>query len=258
LVSSKAERKKINKDRGYSHEEIKLLADTGDFRFRALILLLAATGCRIGCIPSLLVRQLEKRGNVYKITIYENSTEEYYVFTTPEATKAINDYLDYRRRAGETIKPDSPLFRNDFDIGSIESVRKNSKSVALETLRNIMHKRIIKVGLIDKYEHGYQRQRHSVPMSHGFRKFWMTQAVNAKINPEIREMLLGHKIGIASSYYRPREEDMRLEAEKLIDALTINPENRLKRKVEKLEIEASQLQKLQLDVQRIKKALKQD
>lgn len=49
----KAERKKMNKDHAYEHEEIKLLADTGDYRFKALVYLLASTGVRIGCIPSL-------------------------------------------------------------------------------------------------------------------------------------------------------------------------------------------------------------
>jgi integrase len=61
-----AESKRSNKDRAYTDEEIKSLVDTGDFRFRALILLLASTGVRIGCIPSLLVRHLDKKGDVAK------------------------------------------------------------------------------------------------------------------------------------------------------------------------------------------------
>lgn len=78
-------------------------------------------------------------------------------------------------------------------------------------------------------------------ITHGFRKFFTTQLINAKINPETREMLLGHKIGLASCYYRPTEEEMYAEYEKAIDYLTINEENRLRKKVEKLEIEKSQL-----------------
>jgi hypothetical protein len=120
-----------------------------------------------------------------------------------------------------------------------------------------MHKRLLKVGLIEKYEHDYQQQRHNVPMSYGFRKFWMNQAVNkAKMNPETREMLLGHRIGIASSYYRPTEDEMLTEFEKAIDALTINPENRLKRRVEKLEVEKSQVEALAAEITEIKNVLK--
>jgi integrase len=249
------EHKRGNKDRAYMHEEIKLLVDTGDFRFKALILLLSSTGIRLGSVPSLLVHHLEKKGDVYKVTIYENTKEEHYVFTTPETATAIDQYLDYRRRASETITPLSPLFRNDFNINSIATVRKNSKPITYHTLKCIIRSRLIKAGIIDKSEFSIQK-KHEVPMSHGFRKFWMTQAVNAKINPEIREMLLNHKIGIASSYYRPTEEDMRLEAEKLIDALTIDPSQRLQRKVEKLEIEKSQYDKLAADIAALKKKIK--
>ena len=67
------EDKKMNKDRGYTHEEIKLLADTGEYRFRALVLFIASTGARLGSIPSLLYRHCERRGDVYKVTLYENS-----------------------------------------------------------------------------------------------------------------------------------------------------------------------------------------
>jgi site-specific recombinase XerD len=56
-----AESKRSNKDRAYTHEEIKNLVDSGDYRFCALVLFLAATGCRIGCIPSLLYRHLDRR-----------------------------------------------------------------------------------------------------------------------------------------------------------------------------------------------------
>ena len=76
-------------------------------------------------------------------------------------------------------------------------------------------------------------------MTHGFRKFWTTQAVKSKMNPEAREMLLGHKIGLMSAYYRPSEDEMLDSYLIAVDNLTINEENRLRRKVETLEIEKS-------------------
>ena len=45
-------------------------------------------------------------------------------------------------------------------------------------------------------------------LAHGFRKFFTTQLINSKVNPEIREMLLGHSIGLASAYYKPTEDEM--------------------------------------------------
>jgi hypothetical protein len=67
---------------------------------------------------------------------------------------------------------------------------------------------------------------------HGFRKFFTIQTVNSKTNPEIREMLLGHKIGLASCYYRPTEQEMYEEYEKAINNLIIDPAKRLQRKIE--------------------------
>ena len=91
---------------------------------------------------------------------------------------------------------------------------------------------------------------------HGFRKFFTKQLVDSKVGPEIREMLLGHNIGLAGTYYKPTEEDIQSEYEKAIDALTIDPANRLRKKVERLEVEASQLQRLQAAVQRLEAKMK--
>ena len=81
-------------------------------------------------------------------------------------------------------------------------------------------------------------------MSHGFRKFWMTQAVKSKMNPEAREMLLGHKIGLASAYYRPSQDEMLDAYLVAVDNLTINEENRLKKKVDELQIKYDKIDQL--------------
>jgi integrase len=70
------------------------------------------------------------------------------------------------------------------------------------------------------------------PIAHGFRKFFTTQLISSNVNPEIREMLLGHKIGLAGAYYRPTVEEMHKEYSKAIDNLTIDPAIRLQRKIE--------------------------
>jgi hypothetical protein len=64
-------------------------------------------------------------------------------------------------------------------------------------------------------------------------------------------MLLGHKIGLASSYYKPTVDEMMSEYEKAIDNLTIDPANRLQRKVETLTIEKSRLDILEAKYQQL-------
>lgn len=44
-------RKKANRDRAYSHEEIHSMLDIADERMRVILLLLASSGMRVGAVP---------------------------------------------------------------------------------------------------------------------------------------------------------------------------------------------------------------
>ena len=74
------EYQRVIKDRAYNHDEIKTLVDAADIRMKVILLLMASSGMRIGAIPDLKLKHLS--GN--KITVYENTKEEYYTFCTPE------------------------------------------------------------------------------------------------------------------------------------------------------------------------------
>ncbi|MGB8573350.1 MAG: hypothetical protein WCD19_02740 [Nitrososphaeraceae archaeon] len=97
--------------------------------------------------------------------------------------------------------------------------------------------------------------RKEVSIAHGFRKFFTTQMAGIKVNAEIREMLIGHKIGLASAYYRPTEQEMLDEYEKAIDNLTIDPANRLQRKVEVLFLEKSKVDLALMQIEEMKKRI---
>ena len=162
---------------------------------------------RIGAITPLQLKHLEKKEKegVYKFTIYEKTNDESICFCSPEAAAYIDSYFDYRSRAGERLNPDSFFIREHFDVNDIEQVRKHGRGIATDTISNILHSLVTRAGL-RKINHNFSgRERKSVPLNHGYRKWWMGQAVNAKMQPEIREMLLNHRIGIASAYYRPSE-----------------------------------------------------
>ena len=248
------EQTSMNQDRAYTYEEIRKLLDVCDLRMKTIILLLASTGMRIGALPTLTTHDLDV--SKHKVTVYAGTKDKYITFMTPECRQVLESYLDYRVRSGEKITPDSPLIREQFDINDFEQIRKRCKPITRSTIVNLLHHCIVKAGL-KTVNHSYSgKERHAVPLAHGFRKFFTTQLVNSRINPEIREMLLGHKIGLASAYYKPTEDEMLSEYEKAIDALTIDPANRLRKKVEKLEVEASQLQRLQAAVAALEKKIK--
>ena len=71
-------------------------------------------------------------------------------------------------------------------------------------------------------------------MAIGFRKFCNTTLVRAKVNPLMKEVLLGHRTGLEDNYFRPQTEEVLEEYLKAVNLLTINEENRLRLKVEEL------------------------
>lgn len=185
--------KKVKRDRAYTHEEISKVLEIADERIRVVILLMSSSGIRLGALPLLRLRNLANS----KLTVYENDREEYFTFLTPECQKAIDTYLNIRSRYGEKLGPESFLIREQFDIKDQFQIKKP---------------RPLTTGMI-KYKIADLQQRlgirtKEVAITHAYRKFFTTQLINSKVNPEIREMLLGHKIGLASCYYRPTEEEM--------------------------------------------------
>jgi hypothetical protein len=68
--------------------------------------------------------------------------------------------------------------------------------------------------------------------------------IRSKLNPEAREMLLGHSIGLSNAYYKPDSNEILEEYLKAVDLLTINEENRLKRKVKTLTARSNDLDEI--------------
>lgn len=229
------ERRRAKTDRSYTHDEIGKMLEIADERMRSVILVLASSGMRIGALPLIRLRNLKDN----RMTVYETFGEEYLTFISPECKKAVENYLGMRSRYGETLTDNSLLIREQFDIRDQFQIKK-PKQISRDAIQ-WMIKDIVKRSGVGK----------DVMLAHGFRKFFTTQLINSKVNPEIREMLLGHKIGLASSYYKPTSDEMMSEYEKAIDNLTIDPANRLQRKVETLTIEKSRLDILEAKYQQL-------
>jgi integrase/recombinase XerD len=222
----KGEFKRVKHDRAYTREEIGRFLELSDLRLKVCILLMAGSGLRYGAISDLKLRNLQDN----KLTVYENTNEEYFTFITPECCKYINEYLEYRKRCYETITSDSYLIRNHFND---YTVTRKAEGVSRHSIHSIFYHVLLKSGI-----------NANVQMMHGFRKFFTTQLIDSDVNPEIREMLLGHKIGLTPVYYRPTEQKMLDEYQKAVNNLTINEENRLKIKVQLLESEKTNYEKL--------------
>lgn len=195
--------KKKGKDRPYTKEEISRFLDKADQRERVMILLMCSTGMRVGG-PS-LKKNLEKidKYNIYKITVYEVDNEEYTTLCTPECKKAIDSYLDYRRREGERLKDDAPLVREEFDITDELHIA-NPRHVSVDILRGLIKRLGAISGVIEKRAQIKEDdnidkkriERRPVMGTHGFRKFFETTAIKSGMSPLYARMLMGQKSGL--------------------------------------------------------------
>jgi len=253
--------KKSKKDRPYEYEEIRRLLDIADERMRTVILLLASTGMRIGAIPGLRLRNIEKveidaATSIYKIMVYEGFKEEYITFTTPECTVAIDSYLKMRERYGEKLNTNSFVIREQFDIRDPFAISK-CKEVKANTLTGKLIDLAVRAGIRQKEvlegkPHG--TIRNDVPIAHGFRKFFTTQLVKSDVKSELRWLLEGHNLKANDpAYIRTQEEDLLEQYQKGIDNLTIDPANRLQRTVETLKIEKSRIDGLEAKIQKLER-----
>ncbi len=192
---------KRGEDRAIDVSEIKQLLKYVDPRGKALILLMASSGIRVGAIGELRVKHLrpileDNKIITASLTVYPGDKEQYNTFTTPEAYKAIHEYLEYRKRSGEDMDDSSPLFRDKFRSNSSKV-----KPLGRDGIRSIIHRLLKQAGI----RNGEKKKRFEFQADHGFRKFFKTRAEQV-MKPIHVEMLMGHSTGLSGRYYKPQGE----------------------------------------------------
>ncbi len=130
--------------RSYTHDEISRLLSLCDERGKVIVLLMASTGMRVGALPELKLKHFKKcelentsssntKGKqeyTYQIHVYASSKKYNYItFCTPECAKAIDTYLEYRKRIERTLEmnhetgewgpAESLLITRVFDINDV-------------------------------------------------------------------------------------------------------------------------------------------
>jgi hypothetical protein len=83
------------------------------------------------------------------LSVYAKSRKwRYFTLLTPEATYAIEDYLKWRKEHGETLKPDSALIRDKFDVFSAR--RNKPKFLNAKTIMIIMERILKQASISDQ------------------------------------------------------------------------------------------------------------
>jgi integrase len=261
LKKFKGKMRNVVQDVPYTREQIKKLIDGATLRNSCIILLMSSAGLRRGAIPNLQLQDLEKiaKYDLYKITVYRQEKEEYITYCTPECTKLIDEYLEWRVRLGEVIKPITPLFRREFDTTSPMQIAR-VKPLVTKTISTMIASLADRTGVRPRTKLPYSKT--SLMQCHGFRKFFDTQCISHNMNPLYCEYLMGHKSGLIKSYFKPTDMELLEGNDKsvgyigVIPYLTINAteeENeRLRRQVETLQVEKSQIEDLQKEMNAIR------
>ena len=237
----------------YSTDDVKkMLEISPQLRNKAIIHFLASSGVRIGSLPELKLKHIRDMPLDCKmITVYEDSIEEYQTFLTPEASKALDDYLEQRRKNNEVLNDESPLFRERYQLGTTKP-----KPISKRAIQGILIRAVKNSNVRGQKKNG----RYSEQLAHGFRKRFDTiLKLNKAVNDNIIEKMMGHKRGLDGTYLQPTIEQMFEEFKNGIIDLTVDSSERLLVEKEKLELDnpnfenqSKQLKNLQNEFMRMK------
>lgn len=211
-------------DRAPTLEEIQELLKFPDRRIKPMVLTLVSSGIRIGAFETLKWKHITPviRNNetiAAKILVYAGDREQYYSFLTPEAYNAVKEWMDYRAVCGENITGNSLVMRDIWQVDDTDGAA-NPKPLNASAITRLLNRAWQTQKIRPKLQQG--EKRHEFKTAHGFRKYFKTQAEQARI-PSIKiEMLMGHSLGVTDSYARFTEEEMLEDYLLGIENLTVN------------------------------------
>jgi integrase len=243
LSKFKGKRRLAVEDKPYTKEQIRQLLDFADLRTKCMILLMSSAGLRRGAIPNLRMRDLkkiEKHGS-YKISVYKKEAEAYTTFCTPECTRHLEQYFDWRAGQGERPTDTSPVIRNNFNNLNVA----RPKAITTDSLNWVINTLLDKSGIRPRTPG--KLHRTEIMQCHAFRKYFETTAGLAGMKPLYIDRCMGHKTGLHDSYTKLSEDilegnDKTIGYIGAIDDLTINEENRLRIKVDELTQKQDEIQ----------------
>jgi hypothetical protein len=216
--------RKFANDRAPTLEEIQTIIEYPDRRIKPLVLTTSSSGIRVGAWEYLKWKHIEpiKRDDkviAAKIIVYAGDNEQYFSFITPEAFQSIQEWMDYRKKSGEDVNGESWIMRTLWNTTTPHSSPKIPRRTDTEAVKALLKRALKSQGL----RTAMIAHRHEFKTSHGFRKFFQTNA-ESKMKSLCVKTLMGQDTGLANSYYKPTVEELLEEYLKAVDNLTINKE----------------------------------
>lgn len=256
----------VSEDRPYTRQEIHTLVENAPaLRDKAIILLLSSSGMRVGGLVKIQLKHVKAidKYNIYQFEVYKKSREAYITFCTPETRNVIDQYLEWRKRLGEKLTPNSPLFRKEFETKF--GARAPPKLMTEAGVSNMVLKIRFRTGIVQVQHltenHKNGQIRSHIMTVHGLRKYLDTTATSNGMDTLYVEHIMGHDIGLKHSYYKPKVQEILEGNDKMhgyisiINDLTINEENRLKTQVSHLREELLGVSDMRRQIEAIEKQL---
>ncbi|MGA2523844.1 MAG: site-specific integrase [Candidatus Bathyarchaeia archaeon] len=199
----KAVSKKENQKLALRIPDVKRLLDsTTNFRDRAIILTLFQTGMSIQNLCTLrygdVLEGLEKNEEPLHLDLLREKTwQQYTTFMGKDSIDALKAYLDWRRRNGEVLKLDTPLFTKQF-------TKSNSKSMNIKAINPIIIEEnfqalAVKSGLVSKEK--LEAADINPARPHCLRSSFVSILKLAGASNVAVEFLCGHAVSALDSAY---------------------------------------------------------
>ena len=249
-------------DRIPTIEEIKKLLEHPDRRIKPIVYTMLSAGFRVGSWDHLKwkhVIPIFRNGVIVAAKIILINTKinhkPYFSFISPEAYDSLKSWMDFRKLHGEQITGESWLMRDtwqkiDRKHGHRIGLAKFPKKLKAISIQNMIEQAWKIQGVRDKLLDP-QIRRHEFKSNHGFRSYFETKCQKARMHHNFVKMLMDHSFGESENYHKPTEQELLDEYLIAVDLLTINDEFRLRKRVEKLEIEKSEMDNLQLRLKKL-------
>jgi len=243
----------IKKDLVPTLEELKKMLDVCNLEEKFRIIFLAQTDMRVSDVLDLKVGDIERELEQEKVPLAvtylpgkdRENIGERTMFLASDGVILLKQYLEWRKKKGETITSDSHLF-----VSRSRKYRgKGSKRLERWQMNQTVKTTAVKAGI------GNGNGKYGRMRIHCLRKFFATQLTNHGIEDRIVDFFLCHKIPeVDRVYWIRRVEELRdiyRVREKYLNPLTgvqtrkdIEEMKRLKERVEKLEKLVGKLQKM--------------